>query len=480
MTAPEDIPDDPSTAVAVAWVHSDLVHYSWYHSMTQLLAFDAHNQGRIWRGGYVAMRGGTDGLAEARNKAVAEFLADSAAHWLWWVDTDMGFGPDTLERLLAAADADLRPVVGALCFANREVDNDGMGGRRAVAAPMILEWKTIDGESGFDPRWDYPRDTVVRCQGVGSACVLVHRSVFEAIQAEYGPNWYSRARNPSTNSLISEDLSFCVRAMSLDIPVHVHTGVPTTHAKWMWLAEEDYWRQRALNPPPPAPHVQKRDWTVPRYAVIPTHNRPALLLALVASLGQQCDRIVVLDNASDPPMDGKVLRDASGSADLVLLRDPQQPPNLARFWNVMFGQCANASEQAGYALWDVAVLNDDAVVPAGWYDACAKGLRESTAVIAHTNPTTPQLLTEFGNDPGNRMCPHAFVIRGELQMLADEDMAWWYFDSDLDQRARQAGGVLAVPGPVVVNSLANSTTVGANVEQAERDRITFEKKWANR
>lgn len=479
---------EPSAgAVAAAYIHTDQVWYSWHHSMLQLLDHDMANHARIWTGGYVTIRCGTGDLAAARNTAVSEFLAEARADWLWWVDTDMGFGADTVDRLVAAADPVERPVVGALCFANREVDNDGMGGRRALAAPVIMYWTHDGEEAGFDTRWDYPANTVVRCDGVGSACVLIHRSVFERVAAEYGPNWYSRVRNPSTNAMVAEDLSFCARLMALGIPVHVHTGVPTTHAKTMWLGEEDYWRQRALNAPPPAPVAealarQERTWTVPRYAIVPTHNRPARLLALVASLGGQCDRIVVLDNASSPPVDADKLSAAVPAECVVeIIRDEEQPPHLARFWNVMFDRCDELALAAGKEgdLYDVAVFNDDAVVPAGWYDACSTGLRaHPTAVIAHTGPTSPPLLTELHNEPGNRMTPHAFVIRGEAGMRADEDMRWWYFDTDLDWRARQAGGVLSVPGPRVANSLANSTTHGALAEQAEKDRATFEAKWA--
>lgn len=475
MTQREEHEPDPSDAVAVAYVHSDEVFYSWHHSMTQLLAYDASNNGRIWVGGYVAIRGGTDGLAHARNTAVAEFLKDSTAAWLWWIDTDMGFLPDTVDRLLEVADPTERPIVGALCFANRETENDGMGGRRSVVTPVVLDWKTIDGESGFDVRWDYPRDTVTRVDGVGMACVLIHRSVLERIRNEFGPNWYSRARNPSTNTLISEDLSFCVRASALEVPIHVHTGVKTTHAKRTWLAEEDYWRQRALNAPPPdlAPVETKRTWTVPRYAIIPTRNRPARLLSLVTALGPQCDGIIVLDNASEPAVTAENLS-AAGAA-VQVISDPEQPPHLSRFWNVMLDRIAEDADGP----YDVAILNDDAVVPAGWYDACSNGLRaHPTAVIAHTTPTRPALLTELGNDPNNRMTPHAFVARGEAGLRADESMRWWYFDSDFDQRARQAGGVLSVRGPRVVNSLANSTTRGPLAEQAAKDQATFEAKWS--
>ncbi len=476
----------PGGAVAVAYVHSDQVHYSWHHSFIQLLDHDLANHARIWSGGHVSIRCGTDGLAQARNTAVRDFLADSTAEWLWWVDTDMGFAPDTVDRLVEAADPAERPIVAALTFANREIDNDGMGGRRALAAPVIMHWRTIDGESGFDTRWDYPDNTVIRCDGVGMACVLIHRSVFERIAAQFGPNWYSRTRNPSTNEMISEDLSFCVRANALEIPIHVHTGVKTTHAKTFWLAEEDYWRQRALNEPPPplAPVEVERTWTVPRYAIIPTHNRPARLLALVAALGPQCDHIFILDNASEPPIDARQadkLARAAGNLEygVLLMSDDEQPPHLSRFWNRLLDGCAELAKERGEERYDVAILNDDAVVPAGWYDACSNELREHpAAVIAHTDPTTPALLTEFGNDPRNRMCPHAFVIRGEAGMRADEAMRWWFFDSDLDQRARLAGGVLSVKGPRVANSLANSTTRGPLAEQAEKDRATFEAKWS--
>jgi GT2 family glycosyltransferase len=477
MTEPEH---DPTNAVAVAFVHTDEVLYSWVHSLLQLLDHDLANHARVWTGGWVSIRGGTDNLAYARNMAVRDFLKAKRADWLFWCDTDMGFAADTVDRLMEAADPAERPVVGALCFANREVDDDGMGGKRALAAPVIMHWAKHGEEFGFDTQWDYPRDALVRCDGVGSACILIHRSVFEKVAEAYGPKWYARSVNPSTGELAGEDLSFCARLMSLGIPVHVHTGVKTTHAKRMWLAEEDYWRQRALNAPPPVAYVQSRDWTVPRYAIIPTHNRPERLLALVASLGPQCDHIVVLDNASDPPVDEKVLLDAAGEARVDVIRDPEQPPNLSRFWNVMFGQCCALCQEPS---WDVAVFNDDSIVPAGWYDTVATALREHpTAVVAHTGDRAvrkPDLLTDFNFDRSRRMAPHAFVVRGEVGLRSDESMRWWFFDDDFSRQAILAGGVLAVPGPVVVNSMAVSSTVGALAMQAAKDRETFEKKWAD-
>lgn len=229
-----------SGAVTVAYVHSNDVAYSWHHSMVEMIGHDFAHEGRIVRGGYIAMRCGAAGLVEARNQAITEFLAERDADWLLWLDTDMGFPADLCELLIGAADPVERPIVGALCFTQRETEPDGMGGWRCRAVPTIFDWARLTTGEGFLVRWDYPRDTVVRCAGTGSAAVLIHRSVFSKIAAKYGPCWYDMAPNPTTGQLIGEDLSFCARAGAAGVPVHVHTGVITSHMKRVWLSENDY------------------------------------------------------------------------------------------------------------------------------------------------------------------------------------------------------------------------------------------------
>jgi hypothetical protein len=242
-------PEPQPGAVTVAYVHSNEVAYSWHHSMVEMIGYDWANGGRIIRGGYIGMRCGATGLVEARNGTVKEFLESTAADWLLWIDTDMGFPRDLCERLMQAADPVERPVVGALCFSQRETEPDGMGGWRCRAVPTIFDWAKLEsGREGFLVRWDYPRNTLVRCAGTGSAAILIHRSVFARVGEKYPGAWYDMAPNPTTGQLIGEDLSFCARAGSLGIPVYVHTGVPTSHAKRLWLGEDDYHAERLADP----------------------------------------------------------------------------------------------------------------------------------------------------------------------------------------------------------------------------------------
>jgi hypothetical protein len=236
---------DPANGVAVAYVYLNDVSFSWHRSVIDMLLFD-HEP--ILRGGYIATHCGTGNLVQARNQTAQTFLDErAAADWLLWLDTDMGFEPNALSLLLAAADPVERPVVGGLCFAQREIGPDGMGGWITQPSPTVFDWASYDDHAGFIARQDYARDAVTQAAGTGSAMILIHRSVLAAMRERYGPCWYSRIPNHSAGEMTSEDLSFCMRLMEMKIPLFIHTGVKTTHHKAVWVDERQYDRL------PPAP-----------------------------------------------------------------------------------------------------------------------------------------------------------------------------------------------------------------------------------
>ncbi|WP_432247708.1 hypothetical protein ACRAR1_07105 [Streptomyces sanyensis] len=233
--------------VQMAYLHPHQVSHSWHESVMRLVMHDQLHDGRlIGTGGPFMISTASGALVESRNLVMARWLDETPHEWLWFIDTDMGFAPDTVDRLLAAADPVDRPVVGALCFAARETHYDGMGGRRLMAVPTLYNpAQDPDGNVGFATRWHYPDDTVIRVAGTGAACLLVHRSAAEKMRAEHGDTWFDRVRY-GDGRLVSEDLSFCWRLSRQQTPLHVHTGVKTTHHKQMWLSAADYL-------PPPAP-----------------------------------------------------------------------------------------------------------------------------------------------------------------------------------------------------------------------------------
>lgn len=221
-----------------------------------------------------------------------------------------------------------------------------------------------------------------------------------------------------------------------------------------------------------------------RVSVIITHNRPEQLNALLGNLHGQSDVVIVIDNASEPPVSDFDVLSRIDVEWAAIVHDPEQPPNLYRLWNFGFDIARECAAQTD--TWDVAMFNDDAVVPPGWFDAVAAALRSGPYAAASSDPygrigahTGGLVKTAPDGDLMTRMCPWAFAVRGELALRADERFGWWWGDTDFDWMCRQSGGVVIVPEYIVHNSLANSTTFGALAEQAGRDRVTFAEKWGH-
>lgn len=243
--------------VQVAYLHPHRVSHSWHDSMMQLMVWDLVHEQRIMdTGGPFKISCDTGGLIEARNLAVQRFLDETAYEWLFLIDTDMGFEPSTVDRLVDAADPATRPVVGGLCFGVREVAHDGYGGRRVMPVPTLFNMaRTPEGHVGFATRWDVPENTLVQVAATGAACLLIHRSAVEKIRVEHGDHWFDQVRYQD-GRLLAEDLSFCYRLGAAGVPIFVHTGVKTTHHKQIWIGADDYVPPTLPQPVSTAPELR--------------------------------------------------------------------------------------------------------------------------------------------------------------------------------------------------------------------------------
>jgi len=227
--------------VQLAYLHSGKVGHNFHESMMRMVAFDAANEQRVvsTEGPFSIMTGTVD-VPGNRNFGTAKFLDETDHEWLMWIDTDMGFMPDSVEALIDAADPDQRPIVGGLCFSVRAVAYDGFGGARTGIRPTLFMFaKNDEGQAGFKNWPYYTPGEVLQVAGTGAAFLLIHRSALETMREKFGDDWWTMSRYEN-GSHLSEDLSFCARAGQLSIPVFVHTGVKTTHHKQIWAGEMDY------------------------------------------------------------------------------------------------------------------------------------------------------------------------------------------------------------------------------------------------
>lgn len=223
-------------------------------SWADMLLLDQAGSARIFRPGgqYLRNVAGTGGVPAARNQIVANFLAlEHRPEWLFMVDTDMGFSADTVDRLVASAEANDALVVGALCFAQKsaKLAETEFHARRLKLIPTLYQYLELDtDEKGFLPIDDYLPDTFQWVDGTGAACLLMHRSALLKVGPDpFRPIIVPGALPDGGAREFSEDLSFCARLANVEIPVAVDTSIKTTHAKGgIFLDEETYRVQRLI------------------------------------------------------------------------------------------------------------------------------------------------------------------------------------------------------------------------------------------
>lgn len=218
-----------------------------------------------------------------------------------------------------------------------------------------------------------------------------------------------------------------------------------------------------------------------RFAVILTHDRPDLLQNCVSSIGPQVDRVIVIDNASEPQVQ---LTDFSSdhSRDFVitLMRVEDQPPNLSMLWNRGIDWIMSTHPEPPVL---IAFLCDDTAIPPEWFQAVSGAMALTGAAAGCSNPWGghggPILKTSPDSDIMGRMPGWAFILDGSKGLRADERLHWWWTDTDMDWKARAAGGMVMISGFPVHNIHPNQYTVSRPElsEQAGKDGETFVDIW---
>jgi hypothetical protein len=252
--------------VAIGVPHLDGGGWNFIESVLRMAAYDKshgnhllHNSGLVNNGALCAVWGRSMELSHARNTATAAFLS-SDSDWLLWIDTDIGFEQDALEKLLEVADPVTAPIVGGLCFIEGDFAHDFRGGLRSSLAPTLYDWSWVEPKSGMPgaykmiARHEWAENQPTRVGATGCGFLLVHRSAFEKISVWLRDSgapphiWFERIPGPDGEKC-GEDISFCLRAHQVGLPVMVHTGVITTHQKTVWYGADDY-RMKPFTPPP--------------------------------------------------------------------------------------------------------------------------------------------------------------------------------------------------------------------------------------
>lgn len=195
-----------------------------------------------------------------------------------------------------------------------------------------------------------------------------------------------------------------------------------------------------------------------------------------AALLPQVDHLVVVSTASPvaAPVDSRVS---------VVSAPPEQGRNISAWWNLGLDTAALLARASGAGEWNVIVVNDDCILGPGTVRTLGNEMRAADVSLAYPNCFDDRWTLHRNAGPvelGTRIAGWCFMLPGEDGVRADERMAWWYGDDDLDWRCRELKGAVSVPG-LSVDHLHPGQLTAESAEltaQAGRDREVFQRIWA--
>lgn len=191
--------------VAIGYAHNGMVHQPWMECVLACQTVDGgrHLEGTISAAGPY--------IAQNRNLVVKRFLLESDAGWLWFLDYDIIFAPETLPVLLSAAHPTAAPIVGGLYF-----------GRFAEGIRSM--WMQETEQSRLTPVGSFTNE-LTPLSALGMGCTMIHRRVFQTmLEGNDDPwPWFRHSVTPEGDERNSEDYHFCQEARRLG---HAIFGVP--------------------------------------------------------------------------------------------------------------------------------------------------------------------------------------------------------------------------------------------------------------
>jgi GT2 family glycosyltransferase len=471
--------------VCIGTPHLDNPGWNYTESLLRMIAYDKqhgdhlmHNSGLMNNGALAAVWGRSMELSHARNTATAAFLS-SDADWLLWIDSDIGFEPDALEKLLSVADPDTAPIVGALCFIEGDYSHDFMGGLRSSLAPTLYDWAWVEPNNGTPgayklvTRNEWEPDKVTRVGATGCGMLLTHRSAYEKIAAWNQENgapphiWFERIPGPD-GERCGEDVSFCIRAHQVDLPVYVHTGVRTSHQKTVWYGVPEYhlkpftppaikstplppdrWPKIHINPQAaqqaaqssPIRQKQVPEAEVPVAIIVPVakrDNSELFLTSLVNSLTprqRELVRLYVMGDRSDPDTTIAWLSAVGEIGTVVDAHDYLRTMGS-------FGEKVNRGFEISKEPW-ILLVGDDVQFHRGWLDQAMATAAETNAQVVGTN--------DLGNPAviAGAHATHMLIRRKYVDdlgasldgpgIVCHEGYRHWYVDNEIVELARVRG-----------------------------------------
>jgi hypothetical protein len=217
--------------VTIGWIDGGTIFSGFAAHVSQLLL------NRADRIEGVAVASGPY-LSQNRNKMVDVFL-ETDSDWLLSIDTDLLITLESFDALIESADSEKYPVVAGKYYL--PFDN---GKSIVVSAQTSTDLANTDVMGHWvTPEMLAHGPLLTNLHSVGIGYCLIHREVFEAVQALNAGKkyvWFKDEWREDWNAWVSDDIGFFNQLRVLGINISLNTLATSTHLKNLKLNDDTY------------------------------------------------------------------------------------------------------------------------------------------------------------------------------------------------------------------------------------------------
>lgn len=166
-------------------------------------------------------------IYDSRNLICADAI-EAGADRILWIDSDMRFDPDAMERLSADMDETGAEYVCGIFFGRNEKCEPVI--YKDIKPPAMINDVPVNRLTRFDP---YPKDSLFDIAGSGFGFVMTSVDLIRRVWNEFGPPF-------SQYPWCGEDLSFCYRVGQMGVRMLCDSRVKVGHLGQAEYNEKTY------------------------------------------------------------------------------------------------------------------------------------------------------------------------------------------------------------------------------------------------
>lgn len=160
---------------------------------------------------------------ESRND-LAKYAIQSEADYVLWLDSDMMFESELLEKMMATLQEHDLDILTGIYYRRRHPFSPVLMKKLSIAENNFCEYENFNA---------YPEDGIFEVEGIGFGCVLMKSDVLMDIKATYN-DWFSPFGR------VGEDLSFCWRARQTGHKIFADPSIQLGHCGQQIITKEFY------------------------------------------------------------------------------------------------------------------------------------------------------------------------------------------------------------------------------------------------